>query len=59
MSFETEQLMENLASLMDTIVRDKPAAVKGPFFKSAFITSSMGPGIPLDINSLQALKPSE
>ena len=58
-SFETEHLVENLASLMDTIMRDKPDAVKGPFFKSAYLTSSMGPSIPLNLNILQALKPSE
>ena len=58
-SFETEHLVENLASLMDTIMRDKPSAVKGPFFKSAYVTSSMGPSLPLDLNSLQALKPAE
>ena len=58
-SFETEYLVENLAALMDTIMRDKPDAVKGPFLKSAYLTSSMGPSIPLDLNSHQALKPTE
>ena len=58
-SFEVDQLLGNLASLVDSINRDKPSAVKGSFLKSAFITSSMGPSIPLDLTSLQALKPPE
>ena len=58
-SFDTEQLMENLASLTAAIIRDKPAAIKGSFLKSAFLTSSMGPSIPLDLAGLQSLKPPE
>ena len=58
-SFEAEKLLDNLASLMDSIVRSKPAAVKGPFLRSAFLTSSMGPSVPLDVTSLQALQPPE
>ena len=58
-SFEVDQLLGNLASLVDSINRDKPSAVKGSFLKSAYLTSSMGPSIPLDLTSLQALKPPE
>jgi len=58
-SFETNQLMDNLSSLMDAIVRDKPSGVKGTFLKSAYLTSSMGPSVPLDMAVLQALKAPE
>ena len=58
-SFETNQLMENLASVMDSIMRDRPSAVKGSFLASAYMASSMGPSIPVDLTALQALKPSE
>ena len=58
-SFETNQLMDNLSSLMDAIVRDRPEGVKGAFLRSAYITSSMGPGIPMDIGLLQSLKAPE
>jgi large subunit ribosomal protein L1 len=58
-SFSTDALMENLAVLMDSIMRTKPEAVKGSFLRSAYVTSTMGPGIPVDIGSLQALKPPE
>ena len=56
-SFETDHLLENLASLIDAIVKEKPSAIKGPFFRSAYLTSSMGPGIALDLAGLQALEP--
>jgi large subunit ribosomal protein L1 len=58
-SFETEKLMENLAVLIDSIMRTKPEAVKGAFLRTAYMTSSMGPSIPVDISSLQGLKPPE
>ena len=56
-SFDTDRLVENLAVLIDSIVRARPAAVKGTFLRSAYITSSMGPSIPLDLTALQALRP--
>ena len=55
-SFTADQLMDNLSTLTDQIVRSKPAGVKGQFLKSAYLTSSMGPSIPLDLAALQALK---
>ena len=55
----TDALMENLAVLMDAIVRDKPDAVKGAFLRTAYITSSMGPSVMVDVGSLQALKPAD
>lgn len=56
-SFTAERLLENLAVLTDSIVQAKPAAVKGVFLRSAHLTSTMGPSIPLELTSLQALKP--
>ena len=58
-SFETSQLMDNLSSLMDAIVRDRPTGVKGAFLKTGYLTSSMGPSVPLDMTALQALKAPE
>jgi large subunit ribosomal protein L1 len=58
-SFETIQLMENLGSLMDAIVRDKPEGIKGIFLRSAYLTSSMGPSIPVDVGMLQSMKAPE
>ena len=58
-SFDAKQLLENLASLMDAILKEKPTALKGPLLRSAYLTSSMGPGISLDLAGLQALEPPE
>ena len=56
-SFDTDLLMDNLAVLVDSIVRARPAAVKGSFLRSAYVTTSMGPSVPLELNALQALRP--
>ena len=58
-SFSGDQLMDNLSMLADQIMRAKPAAVKGSFLKSAYLTSTMGPSIPLDLTALQSLKAPE
>ena len=58
-SFEVSQLVDNLSALVDAIVRDRPSAVKGSFLRSAYLTSTMGPSIAMDLTSLQALKPPE
>ena len=47
-SFTEEQLAENLNTVIETIVRVRPAAVKGQFLKSVTIASTMGPGIKLN-----------
>jgi large subunit ribosomal protein L1 len=47
-SFETEQLVENYAAVLDEIVRVKPAAAKGRYLKSITLAQTMGPGIPVD-----------
>jgi len=44
-SFTTEQLVENLETLIDALVRAKPAAAKGQYLRSIAVSSTMGPGI--------------
>lgn len=44
-SFAAEKLSENLASLMEAIIKAKPAAAKGTYLKSVSLASTMGPGI--------------
>ena len=46
-SFGPEKLEENFSTLMDAIVKAKPAAAKGTYLKSCTVTSTMGPGIPV------------
>jgi large subunit ribosomal protein L1 len=50
-SFEEEALIENLASLIEAIVREKPSGAKGQYIRSLTLTTTMGPGIKLDIPS--------
>ena len=58
-SFSSEQLLGNIASLVDAIVRSRPAAIKGAFVRSAFLLSTMSPSIKLDLPALLALQPEE
>ena len=44
-SFTEEQLTENFNTLMDAIIKAKPASAKGTYMKSVTITSTMGPGV--------------
>ena len=48
-SFSADKLAENLAAFMDTIVKAKPSASKGTYIRSATVSSTMGPGIKLDM----------
>ncbi len=47
-SFDERQLLENYATVLDEIVRAKPAAAKGRYIRSVTLASSMGPGIKVD-----------
>ena len=51
-SFTEEQLQENFRTLTDAIVRARPAAVKGQYLKSVVVTSTMGPGVKVNVNKL-------
>jgi large subunit ribosomal protein L1 len=47
-SFDNQALLENYAAALDEVVRLKPSAAKGRYIKKATITTTMGPGIPVD-----------
>lgn len=49
-SFTAEQLEENLRAFMDSITRARPASAKGGYLRSVTVSSTMGPGVPLDPN---------
>jgi len=53
-SFQPVALVENLATLVDAINRAKPAAVRGQYFRSLTVATSMGPGIRVDVPGLLA-----
>ena len=54
-SFSDDQLIENLASVYRTVANGKPSGVKGQFLTTATVTTTMGPGIRMDLGSLEAL----
>mgnify|MGYP000941611951 CR=1 FL=1 len=47
-SFETEKLVENFRTLMEAIIKAKPAAAKGQYLRSVTVASTMGPGIKIN-----------
>jgi large subunit ribosomal protein L1 len=49
-SFEPAQLADNLAAVMDQIVRAKPSSAKGTYVRSVTVSSTMGPGVAIDPN---------
>jgi len=55
LSFSDEQLMQNLASAVDAIVRAKPTGAKGQYIKSVVVCSTMSPSIRLDTASALSL----
>ncbi|HKZ43999.1 MAG TPA: 50S ribosomal protein L1 [Anaerolineales bacterium] len=55
-SFSEDQLFENLAALMEAIKRAKPSAAKGNYIKRVTITTTMGPGIKLDLTQIQSME---
>ena len=58
LSFTDDQLMSNLASAIDAIVRAKPTGAKGQYVRSMTLCSTMSPGLPLDLPAALALKVS-
>jgi len=56
-SFEDDELLGNLAVVVDAVIKAKPAGAKGQYLKSASLTTTMGAGIKLDLNSILTLSP--
>jgi large subunit ribosomal protein L1 len=56
-NFTQQQLMDNLSALMDAVNRAKPSGAKGIYVRRVTLTSTMAPGIRLDIVQATALKP--
>ncbi len=55
-SFSAEKLVENLATLMEAVVRAKPAGSKGQYIKKVVLTSTMAPGVKVDIPQAMAMR---
>ena len=54
-SFDTEKLLENMNALLDTVIKARPSAVKGQFIRTAYLTTTMGPSIKLDVSRISTM----
>ena len=55
-SFDGAKLLDNLKALQETIDRNKPSGAKGRYWRSLYVTSTMGPSVPVDFSALQDIK---
>jgi large subunit ribosomal protein L1 len=53
-SFDADKLTQNAHALLSSIIKAKPASAKGRYLKSVVVSSSMGPGVAVDVSSLEA-----
>ena len=54
-SFDSGKLIDNIAAVVGAVLKAKPTGAKGQYLRSAYICSTMGPGMPLDIRDLVAI----
>ena len=52
-SFTVDQLVENFDAIMETVLRARPASLKGRYIRKMVLTSTVGPGVPVDIAAAQ------
>jgi len=57
-SFDSDKLMDNLTAVVEAVVKAKPSGVKGQYVRTAFLNTTMGPGIKLDLKSTLSLSSS-
>ena len=53
-SFESDKLLENIRAFVDAIQKAKPTGAKGTYLQKVSLSSSMGPGVRVDVSSLTA-----
>jgi large subunit ribosomal protein L1 len=54
-SFEKDQILENMATAVDAVVKAKPSGAKGQYVRGVTLTTSMGPGIKMDVQRTLSL----
>jgi large subunit ribosomal protein L1 len=52
-SFTEQQLLENYLAVVDEIIRARPSAAKGKYVKTLTVSTTMGPGVPIDTNRIK------
>jgi large subunit ribosomal protein L1 len=55
-SFSEDQLVENYGAVLDEVLRAKPSAAKGKYLKKVTVSTTMGPGVPIDPNIVKNLR---
>lgn len=58
-NFSTEDLLANLKALQETIDRNRPSGAKGRYWRSIYVSATMGPSIEVDINALRDMKSTD
>jgi large subunit ribosomal protein L1 len=58
-SFDSQDLLVNLKALQESVDRNRPSGAKGRYWRSIYVSSTMGPSIEVDINALRDLKLNE
>jgi large subunit ribosomal protein L1 len=58
-SFSEQQLVENYGAVLDEVLRVKPSAAKGKYLKKVTVTTTMGPGVPVDPNVIKGFTNAE
>jgi large subunit ribosomal protein L1 len=54
LSFTPDKLVENATAVISSVLKAKPSAAKGKYMKGVYLSSTMGPGVPLDISAIEA-----
>ncbi|WP_457571363.1 50S ribosomal protein L1 [Desulfovulcanus sp.] len=54
-SFGPEKILDNLKALIETLQKAKPASAKGTYFRGMAVSTTMGPGVKIDTNSIRSL----
>jgi large subunit ribosomal protein L1 len=53
-SFPAEKLVENAATVITSVIKAKPTVAKGKYIKGCYLSSTMGPGVPIDVSAVEA-----
>jgi large subunit ribosomal protein L1 len=54
MSFDAQKLVENANAVIGSVIKAKPTVAKGKYIKGCYLSSTQGPGISLDVSSIEA-----
>jgi large subunit ribosomal protein L1 len=55
-SFDSQKLVNNARAIVDAVIKAKPSTSKGKYVKRLHVSSTMGPSVGIDVNSVTAVK---